>query len=825
MVRRLFLIALLGAVVGGLPPAPVRADDIEEDAARRSVAGLLEKTPAGDVRGIWRLAEGLAGGGRPAITALRESLGGANPGQRLAIARALILLEDHTRGLEVLRALVEDAAAGPDLKEAALQLVGLEGELEQAEWLEETIDVTNDARVKMAMAKALWKLNFASKRKGKEVLLRYLRSTDADLRAAGALALGEIGAASEARPVLLELRDEPTERGRSAAFLLQVLGLEQTAEQALRTPAPEPAPPAAVADGGWPLLDEVMQHLQRFYLDLDKLDRQALEDAMAAGITTALDPFTQYLNAEENARLMEGLDPTYGGVGAYVFTDPDNQDRFTISRPIFGGPLYLAGLRTGDIVLEVDGTSTDGLSIEQCVRLLKGPPGTPVTIMVFRPGWPRPRPFALNRARITIPTTAYDVLPGKTGVLQILSFAQDTSAEVARILDHFEAEGVESLVLDLRYNSGGYLQSAVEIASQFLPAGTLIVSEKGRTRAWQEREYRSSGAGDRRRKVPLVAIVNQGTASAGEILAGALQVHGRARIVGSMTYGKGSVQMPLPLTTRPGEPFVDALRDEPDSFSDRNGNGRRDPGESVQHVRRRNGRYDPPEKFEDRNGNGKWDPGEPFTDDNMNGRWDDGEEFTDTNGNGVWDPGASLKVTVAAYHLPDGRRLRRKTEIVGRRIVTSGGIEPDVKAEQQTLNYWEIQAQRTLEGEGKVRPYVDRLFESHGDLAERLARSDRRDPTSYPGFDEFVGSLDTRLDKDAVRILVRWHVRRRVGDALGRELVGDVVDDRQLQAAIVDLFKTTGRDLRTVEGLAFIASLDLTPRERDGDAAGAEDGE
>ncbi|MFV1958014.1 MAG: S41 family peptidase [Planctomycetota bacterium] len=822
----LLLLALLPLFV---LPAALRADDIDEASAGRSVAQMLRETrPGADPRAAWTLAASLAQGGRPAIQALRKAAPGAAAGARLAIARALILLEDTTRGLALLRGLVEDENAAVPLKIAALGLVGEEGELEDAEWIEDRIDVTHEPQVKMAMAKALWDLNFINKRKGKQVLLAYLRSTDPDLRAEGALALGEIGAAGAARPILRTLRDEPSERGRSAAFLLEVLELEQESEQALRiggtATLPQPDPDLMPDQPlKWPLLDEIYRTLRKIYVDPAKIEKQGLEDAMAAGIRQALDRFTVYLSPEEHARLLEGLDPTYGGVGAYVYNDPKNADRFTISRPIFGGPIYRAGLRTGDILLTIDGKTTEGLSVQDCVRLLKGPPGTDVVVTVYRRGWDESKSFTLRRARITIPTAAYDLLPGDVGFLQILSFSQDTAKEVEKILDRFEKAKIRGLILDLRYNGGGYLNSAVEIASQFLPKGTLVVTEKGREGVYPERKHFAVGASLPRPHltgIPLVVLVNDGTASAGEILAGALRIQRpKTRLAGAMTYGKGSVQRTWDLETRPGEPFVDQARQRP-TFTDRNGNDRYDSGEPVRLVEEKNGRYDPPERFVDANGNAAYDEGEEFTDENMNGRWDDGEPFTDVNKNGFRDPGALLKATVAAYYLPDGTHPDRKSEVEAGKLVVSGGIEPDVEAEPDPLDFWELQAQRKLESGTDVDRYVDTLFEKHADLVQRLARSDRSDPALYPGFETFWKGLDTKLDRNAVRFLVRWNIRRRIGDKLGRELVGDVVDDTPLQVGLRTLFDLLGVDVRTVPDLAFVA----VPEKKDDtkkDAAGA----
>lgn len=791
--------ALLAALLLFLPLAPVLADDeIEASAAAKSVSDLLSKDLGTDTRALWRAAQALERLGRAALPPLRDALtapeAADHPERRLVIARALVLLDDHTKGLEAVRALVEDARVEASLRVAALRIVADEGELEEADWLGERLDTELVPEVKLAMAQALWRLDRANKGKGKEVLLQFLRSTDPDLRAAGALALGEIGAASEAKGALMELRDEPTERGRSAALLLRLLLMEQERDQELRTPAPSAPPGPAVGPaprapaGSWPLLDEIRDILQKAYYDTEKVRAAKLEDAAAEGLSAALDPHSGYLPPEENARLLESLDPSYGGVGAYVQNDVNNRDAFTISRPIFGGPIDRAGLRSGDVITAIDGHPTAGLSVDECVRRLKGPAATNVVITVFRRGWTETKDFELTRARITVPTTAYDVLPGKIGFLQITSFSEETAAEVARVLDELDAAGIEGLILDLRSNGGGYLRSAVDIASQWLPKGALVVSERGRQGVMPSKEHRSTGAGERRHAVPIVVLMNQFTASAAEILSGALQVHGRARLVGTMSYGKGTVQFPLDLASRPGETFVDQERPA--------AGGRMAPP---------NGRYDGPEKFTDANGNGRWDPGETFADSNGNGRYDPGEPFTDTNQNGRWDPGGGLKVTVGAYYLPDGRNLKRDVKIVDGKVVPVGGLSPDVEPKPEAFDLWEIQAQNALEKTGKVRAWVDSLFEQDHEGMARLARSDRNDPAAYPGFEAFFAGLDTKLTPQGVRWLVRFHVRRHLGDDLRRELVGDVVDDLTLQAGLRDLFQTLKKDLAAEPDLAFLA--------------------
>jgi C-terminal peptidase prc len=821
--RRPRLRPLLAALLLGLAALPAAGDDIDEAAAARSIATLLEADPDADVRRVWSLSESLAAVGREAIRPLKESLASATPARRLAISRALVLLDDLTLALGEMRNLVDDEAAAPELKEAALRVIGQEGEIEESEWLADRVDTTFEPRVKMAMAKALWALNFSNKGKGKEVLRAFLESDDPDLQAAGALALGEIGAAADAKPILRRLKDEPTERGRSAAFLLRALELEQIGERALDTPPVlPPVPEAGGPAGSWPLLDEIRRILGRFYLEPEKVNAAGLEDSAAHGFTRALDPYTNYLTPEETSALYEDLHRDYAGVGAYVYNDPRNGDRFTISRPIFGGPVYQAGLQAGDVVVRVDGVDTTGMEVDDAVRRLKGPPGTSVVVTIYRRGWSAPRDFRLVRRRITIPSVEFDRLPGNIGFLRILSFSEETTEEVAKVLAEFDAAGIVGLVLDLRFNGGGYLKSAVEIASFFLPARTLVVTEKGRAGIYRDQVHHASTAGAGRPQVPMVVLVNEATASASEILAGALQVHKRARLIGHMTFGKGSVQMPTELKTRPGEPWTDSFRDVVTAYTDRNGNGRLDPDEPLNLVQRKNGIYDGPESFEDRNGDGRRDASEPFEDENGNRKWDDGEPFEDRDKDGIWDPGGSLKLTVARYLLPDGRHLKRETKVEGDKVRIVGGIEPDLAAEPDAVDRWEFQAQQRLEKDGKVREYARRLLTEQPEAGRRLAGSDRGDVASYPGFDDLFTACDTRLEKEAVRRLVRFDLRRAVGDAMGRELVGDLVDDGELRAALLDLFSTMRRDIRSVEELAFLPDHHARALERSKAASDAE---
>lgn len=804
----LALLLLAAAVLG---PRSSRADDIDDATTRRTIEAALEIAPEDDLPALWALAKDLAKD-KAAVPALRALVDAASPARRLVIGRALVLLEEESQGVEILQALAGDDQAAPMLRVAALKILEREGEAEQAEWLLETIDGTLEPSVKMAMARTLWRIGGSKKGKAKAVMLEYLKSEDRARREEGALALGEIGSTAEAKPVLADMRGEPTERGRSAALLLDLLARETLAEAALRAAPPAappaaPAPPAAGTGGPWPLLDEIRQMLEQYYVDLDKVHDPKLEDAAAKGFTEALDEHSSYMSPADYAKLLEGLDPTYGGVGAYVAIDADNGGRFTVSRPIWGGPLYRGGIRAGDVVVAIDGEPTANLALEECVRRLKGPAGTKVVLSVVRPGWTEKQDFTLTRANITIPSIAYDVLPGGVGYLAILSFGEDTAREVHKILDEFTKAGVRGIVIDLRGNPGGLLRAAVDVASEFLPAGVRVVSEKGRDNVWPERVHVATGVGAGRPAWPIVVLTNGGTASASEILSGALRHHGRARLVGTQTFGKGSVQVPLDLKSRPGEPYTDVERATVTSYSDMNGNGRFDAGEPARRANMKNGRYDTAEKFTDADGNGVWDAGEEFVDANQNGVYDPAEPFEDLNKNGKWDTGGAFKPTVAKYFLPDGTNLKGHTEILKGKVIRTGGLVPDVEIKDDTRDFWELQAQSELYRTGAVKKYVDDVVAADAARAEALARSDRHDPASYPGFDAFYDGLGTKLSKQAVRALVRIRVREALSDRMGRALDGDIVDDATLRAGVLDLLSTLKVDPKSVEDLAFLADL------------------
>jgi C-terminal peptidase prc len=479
--------------------------------------------------------------------------------------------------------------------------------------------------------------------------------------------------------------------------------------------------------------------------------------------------------------------------------DLDDEGRMFIVRPIYSGPAYRANLQSGDRILEVDGWEATGHELDQIIARLKGTPGTTVRLRVWREGWDAPREYALQREKIEIPTVAWELLPGGLGYVSLSTFGAHTAEELEAALGELDRRAISALILDLRDNSGGYLNCAQEVAGKFLDGDKLIVTSKGRNpRVAPLRELRSTEP-DRVRTYPVVVLVSRWSASASEIVAGALQDHDRAILVGERTFGKGSVQRFFPLDSRPPESFTDVARfngawDEGERFRDRNENGRHDPGETYFDERRKNGRWDPGETFTDENGNGRWDEGEPYVDRDRDGRYTPAEPFVDRNGNGVCDAGAEVKISIARYYLPSGRSIHTERDAEGR-VTKRGGILPDELIPPARPEGWKVESYTRIVETGKLAAFVKDLLAKDQDLGLQLALSDGRDPSSYPGFEKLYAELKTPLPRDDVRVLLREELRRQASDARGKEWVADFQEDRQLQRAIHRALRAINRSL------------------------------
>ncbi len=269
-----------------------------------------------------------------------------------------------------------------------------------------------------------------------------------------------------------------------------------------------------------------------------EIEYGAIVRASVEGMLRTLDPHTNYLPPRAYDDMRERQQETFYGLGIYVSL---RNSRLTVIAPMEGTPASRLGMRAGDVISHIEGESTSGMSVDEAVGRLKGPKGTPVNITIVRAGLDEPLDLEIVRDEIPQTTVryAYMLEPG-TGFVSLSDFSRSSSREIQEAIADLRTQGMERLVLDLRYNGGGLLDQAIEVADQFLPAGAPIVETRGRTRDSLQ-EYQA--AGDQAYlDLPLVVLVNGGSASASEILAGAIQDHDVGLIVGTPTWGKGLVQ-------------------------------------------------------------------------------------------------------------------------------------------------------------------------------------------------------------------------------------------------------------------------------------------
>ncbi len=281
---------------------------------------------------------------------------------------------------------------------------------------------------------------------------------------------------------------------------------------------------------------EALYDILRQHYDGD-LTVEALIEGLKSGLINATgDTYTEYMNAEEAAQFNSQLSGTFSGIGAEL--GKNNQDELTIIAPISGFPAEKAGLRAQDVILTIDGDSTSGLSVTEAVAKIRGEKGTKVTLGVLRGGSER-REFTITRDTITIPSVEYKIKEGNIGYIQINQFWTDTADLTREAAEAFKAAGVEGVVLDLRGNPGGSLDAAVDVASVWLPNGKTVLQEK---RDGKVVETFTATGSPLLKDVPTRVLIDEGSASASEIVAGALKDNGAATLVGVKSYGKGSVQ-------------------------------------------------------------------------------------------------------------------------------------------------------------------------------------------------------------------------------------------------------------------------------------------
>lgn len=256
------------------------------------------------------------------------------------------------------------------------------------------------------------------------------------------------------------------------------------------------------------------------------------------GMLRALDPHTSFLEPKEYSDMQDRQKGTFYGLGILV---TKRNDQVTVITPLEGTPAARLGIRAGDVIAEVEGVNTDDLSLDEVVKRLKGPKGTTVNIKIKRIGMKEPIPLTITRAAIPTNSISNTLMLGQgTGYIRIKDFTSTTVRELDDAIAKLESQGMQRLVLDLRMNPGGLLDAAVGVSDHFLDKGQMIVYTKGRT-ADSMQEYVAPGKHEKF-DLPVVVLVNRGSASASEIVAGAIQDHDRGLVVGETSWGKGLVQ-------------------------------------------------------------------------------------------------------------------------------------------------------------------------------------------------------------------------------------------------------------------------------------------
>lgn len=581
--------------------------------------------------------------------------------------------------------------------------------------------------------------------RAKGVLEQFLQSGDRDLRHRGALAMAEMNIeGGPAWAILREIQDEPTDAGRRARLYIKREEDRREFSQMLARVAERSSSGSAGKDD-FALLNELRTRIRRQHTRGDTVTDEELLEYAAKGMLAGLDPHSTFFTSEEYQKFFFDLNREYGGIGAFVNFDQDSD--FSIVRPIYSGPAYKAGMKSGDKILEIDGWETAGHTTDEIISRLKGRPESPVTLKYFRPGFQKAEDLTVVRQQISVPAVNWAMIPGDVGYLELINFSQNISDELQTALADLQKKGAKGIVLDVRNNTGGYLTQARDVVEQFIKGKELVVYTQGP--AEPRRNYYTSDHPRAVCELPLAVLTNNFSASASEITAGALQDMRRATIIGERSFGKGSVQNLFGLASEPGERFEDL---------------------------------------------------------NQDGSWQEGEPYTDANKNGKYDPGAHIKLTVAKYYLPSDRCPHREFDKNGKLVNLDWGVTPDKVLdllENKPEDAWKNSAVLALLKKNAFRDYVKKQIGKHEELFRQLAEGDGGDWSKYPEFAAFYKSLDTKLTEDDVRRWVRYEVRDQVSDLRGavypgQRALGDPQEDAQLQEAVRTLLGKQGKDIRDI---------------------------
>jgi carboxyl-terminal processing protease len=312
------------------------------------------------------------------------------------------------------------------------------------------------------------------------------------------------------------------------------------------------------------LVDVLAEVDQHFVRPLNDEQREKLVEDMINGGLERLDPYSQYLNADEYRQFEAQTEGNFAGIGIHLGVDPRTGYLMVIS-PMVGTPAHEAGILAGDIIIKIDDKPTEGLHMNEVVRLIQGDPGTPVKLTVIHEGTRQPETYTITRAMISVETVLglnrradnpkeFDWFvdrSGGIGYIRIIQFTEHTAADLKKAVERLQGEGMRALVIDLRDNPGGLLKSAVEVSDLFLTSGT-IVSIKDRNGNGETKTAKADGTlFEPAAEHPIAILINRNSASAAEIVSAALQDNHRAVVVGERSYGKGSVQKVIKIERNP----------------------------------------------------------------------------------------------------------------------------------------------------------------------------------------------------------------------------------------------------------------------------------
>ncbi len=544
----LFLFVLLaGSLAANLFRESARGQEGPGGSPGEDVAGRVDEILADmgeDRDAVWRAGrriEALGMGAAPHLLGVWPEISGRS---RVAVGFALARLGHR---VEVLEWALEGVRKGKNTEDRVLMadLLGIVANATDGEKIEKRLDAVFEPKVKIALCQALWKS--ARNLRAKKEMKLLLDSEDEDVRINAAMALAEIGDVEAGRTILSRLAEEPTLRGRLARSLLKEYDYKRMLErgQFNNTPAIEEV-------FRQKLLEEIRITIKENYVDTSKTAFSRLAEKAASGVAMKLDPYSTYIPQdvmERRARMLRG---ELVGVGIFLSIDPRRKEGEDIRRipvvvaPLFNGPAEIASVSAGDELWEIDGESVIGKSLVELEGKIAGPPGSAVTLTLYHQGWFRERKVTLHRARTGCPTLLTETLPGGLLVLRAPILTLETGAALLEAMETPATKDVKGVILDLRNNASGSLEAAVDGAAAFLPENTAVYRSVGRNPDVIENRTFSTVSGGKT-GLPLVVLVNGGTAFAAEILAGALKDHGRASLVGEETFGLGSIQRVFPL--------------------------------------------------------------------------------------------------------------------------------------------------------------------------------------------------------------------------------------------------------------------------------------